>query len=58
MSMSTKPLVCKWCVCRMRELVGDLQQRLEGGEKLLVHCWGGRGRTGMAGACLLASMYQ
>lgn len=56
--MSTKPSVCKWCLCRMRELVGDLQQRLEGGEKLLVHCWGGRGRTGMAGACLLASMYQ
>lgn len=24
------------------------------GEKVYLHCWGGRGRTGTVGACLLA----
>lgn len=35
----------------------DLEARIARGEKLYVHCWGGRGRAGTVGACLLASMY-
>lgn len=27
------------------------------GEKLLIHCWGGRGRAGVIGACLLVKLY-
>ena len=27
------------------------------GERLYVHCWGGRGRSGLAGACLLVRAY-
>lgn len=30
---------------------------LRAGEKLYVHCWGGRGRSGMVGATLLARLY-
>ncbi len=36
----------------------DLEARIAKGEKLYVHCWGGRGRAGTVGACLLASMYK
>ncbi len=39
------------------KLVTDLQARLEAGQKLYVHCWGGRGRAGTVGACLLARAY-
>ncbi|KXZ46719.1 hypothetical protein GPECTOR_41g684 [Gonium pectorale] len=42
----------------LRALLQDLQQRLAKGEKLYVHCWGGRGRAGTVGACLLAEMYD
>ena len=41
----------------MRELTGEIARRLEAGEVLYVHCWGGRGRAGTVGACLLASLY-
>ena len=30
-----------------------LRRRVETGEKLYLHCWGGRGRTGLVAACLL-----
>jgi len=33
--------------------VEDLARRLESGESVYVHCWGGRGRAGTVGACLL-----
>jgi hypothetical protein len=46
-------LVCD----RVTELVEDLQQRLEKGEVMYVHCWGGRGRAGTVGACLLIKAY-
>jgi protein-tyrosine phosphatase len=42
---------------RVTELVEDLQQRLEKGEVMYVHCWGGRGRAGTVGACLLIKAY-
>ncbi|KAG2447825.1 hypothetical protein HYH02_007281 [Chlamydomonas schloesseri] len=42
----------------LKALVADLEARLAAGEKLYVHCWGGRGRAGTVGACLLASLYD
>ena len=35
----------------------DLEERLNEGEKLYVHCWGGRGRAGIVTCCLLAKMF-
>jgi protein-tyrosine phosphatase len=43
--------------CRLLGLVHDLELRVAAGECLYIHCWGGRGRAGTVGACLLASMY-
>ena len=37
----------------VRECVG----RLVGGEQLYIHCWGGRGRTGLVAACVLGALY-
>lgn len=45
------------CRNRVRELTGEIARRVEAGEVLYVHCWGGRGRAGTVGACLLASLY-
>lgn len=42
----------------LKSLIDDLEARISKGEKLYVHCWGGRGRAGTVGACLLASMYN
>lgn len=42
---------------RLRLLLADLAERLESGEQLYIHCWGGRGRAGTVGACLLAHLY-
>lgn len=41
----------------LHTLLADLKQRVAAGEKLYVHCWGGRGRAGTVGACLLAALY-
>lgn len=38
-------------------MVSELQARLARGDKVYMHCWGGRGRVGTVGACLLAQMY-
>jgi alanine transaminase len=38
--------------------VEDLAARVAAGEKLYVHCWGGRGRAGTVGSCLIAHMYK
>lgn len=42
----------------MEQLTADLQRRLEEGEVMYVHCWGGRGRAGTVGACLLVRAYD
>lgn len=39
------------------EIVSHLVGRVKGGHKLYVHCWGGRGRTGLVSACLLGALY-
>ncbi len=42
---------------RLGPLLDELAARLLRGERLYVHCWGGRGRTGTVAACLLAKVY-
>ncbi|CAE6972203.1 unnamed protein product [Symbiodinium sp. CCMP2592] len=41
----------------LSELVGELMQRMEANEVIYLHCWGGRGRSGVVAACLLGSMF-
>ena len=42
-------------VAATRKLVGRILAALEGGDHVVVHCWGGLGRTGtIAAACLVA----
>ena len=38
-------------------LVHDLYTRVLDGERLYIHCFGGRGRTGIVAACLLGALY-
>ena len=39
------------------DIVCNLRKHIEAGHKLYVHCWGGRGRTGLIAACLLGALY-
>lgn len=39
------------------DIVCSLRKRIEAGDKLYIHCWGGRGRTGLIAACLLGALY-
>ena len=41
----------------MQDVVEDLAEQLESGKRIYAHCWGGRGRAGTLGACLLARVY-
>lgn len=43
---------------RLVATVARCHELVERGERLYIHCWGGRGRAGTVGACLLASMYR
>ena len=38
--------------------VYDLRRRVLDGDRLYLHCWGGRGRTGLVAACLLGALYD
>ena len=38
-------------------LVADLATRVAQGEGLYLHCWRGKGRTGLVAACLLGALY-
>ena len=38
-------------------LVDDLADRVERGRVLYIHCWGGKGRTGLVAACLLLKLF-
>ena len=38
-------------------LVVELRRRVLDGDVLYIHCWGGRGRTGLVAACLLGALY-
>ena len=35
-----------------------MKSRVDAGEVLYIHCWGGRGRTGIVAACLLGLLYD
>ncbi|GBF90376.1 MAP kinase phosphatase [Raphidocelis subcapitata] len=39
------------------DMVEDVAARLSRGDRVYLHCWGGRGRAGTVGACLLARLY-
>ena len=41
----------------MTNIVGAVQEQLDRGEVVYMHCWGGRGRAGLVGACLLSLMW-
>jgi len=38
-------------------IISYLVERIENDNKIYIHCWGGRGRTGMIAACLLGALY-
>ena len=40
------------------EIVCYLMERVKDGNKLYIHCWGGRGRTGLVSACLLGALFH
>lgn len=42
---------------RLHDFTNQLEERVTSGEKLLLHCMGGRGRSNLVAGCLLAQMY-
>lgn len=36
----------------------ELEERLRNGERVYMHCWGGRGRAGLVAACLLSKAFK
>jgi len=43
---------------KLLEFVKELISLIQKGEKLYIHCWAGRGRTGIIVACLLGVLYS
>lgn len=43
---------------QLAQVLTQLYQSLAAGERVYLHCWGGRGRAGTVAACLLASFYN
>eukprot|EP01023_Acetabularia_acetabulum_P054056 TRINITY_DN6070_c0_g1_i1.p1 TRINITY_DN6070_c0_g1~~TRINITY_DN6070_c0_g1_i1.p1 ORF type:complete len:246 (-),score=28.98 TRINITY_DN6070_c0_g1_i1:165-902(-) len=42
---------------QMTGLVDNMIQLLQNDRNIYLHCWGGRGRAGTAGACLISQLY-
>ncbi|KAL0485282.1 tyrosine phosphatase [Acrasis kona] len=42
----------------VEELIGKLVGRYHDGDNILIHCWGGHGRTGTIAAILLGKLYN
>lgn len=42
----------------LSEIVASLASRVRLGETLYIHCFAGRGRTGLVAACLLGELYE
>ena len=42
----------------MTNIVGAVQEQLDRGEVVYMHCWGGRGRSGTIGAGLMWPHFQ
>lgn len=38
-------------------VVGEVAGRLQAGQTVYLHCWGGRGRAGTVGACVIGKLY-
>lgn len=43
---------------RIGVFVNDLIDRVLKGEALYIHCWGGRGRSGMIASCMIGRLYN
>ena len=43
---------------QLKDALTEMEERLKDGEKIYVHCWGGRGRAGLVACCLLAKAYK
>lgn len=41
---------------QLRNTLGEIQMKLHGGQSVVIHCAGGRGRTGMVATLLLTEM--
>ena len=41
----------------MREVTGEIARQVGAGRGVYLHCWGGRGRAGTMGACLLTALH-
>lgn len=39
------------------KMVDELATKVKNGRKVYLHCWGGRGRSGLVAACLLGRLY-
>ena len=42
---------------RLNDVVLRLAERIRSGDTVYVHCWGGKGRSGLVAACLLGELY-
>lgn len=42
----------------LEDLIEQLDQQVRSGHGVYVHCWGGRGRSGIIGACLISKLYR
>mmetsp|Transcript_70304 Transcript_70304/g.217451 ORF Transcript_70304/g.217451 Transcript_70304/m.217451 type:complete len:212 (+) Transcript_70304:234-869(+) len=42
---------------QLSDLLARLESMLLAGEVVYLHCWGGRGRTGVVAACLLSNLF-
>jgi hypothetical protein len=42
----------------LAEIVAELGKRVRQGDSLYIHCFAGRGRTGLVAACLLGVLYE
>jgi len=42
----------------LNEFLTDIIERLRNGERMYIHCWGGRGRAGVVSCCLLSKAFK
>ena len=43
-------------MAELKEIVARLEKEVKAGHTLYIHCWGGRGRAGTIGACLIGKL--
>lgn len=42
----------------LNHVLEELETRIRNGERVYIHCWGGRGRAGLVSCCLLSKAYK